>query len=140
MPSIKVVVPGRARPKAVGFAGKGRGGYNHTPVKNWMKHVTETTKVAMMLSRYETAPAGTPVALTLDIWLPWAKGTSKKQLREDPTPLHVQTPDTDNLLKAIKDAVGKAGAWDDDCQVAQEYVEKRRCLIGDERVEIAISW
>lgn len=33
-------------------------------------------------------------------------------------------PDTDNLQKAFKDALTKAGWWKDDCQVAAEHVYK----------------
>lgn len=33
-------------------------------------------------------------------------------------------PDTDNLIKALKDAMTKAGYWHDDAQVASEVTEK----------------
>ena len=33
-------------------------------------------------------------------------------------------PDTDNLQKALKDAMTKGGFWLDDCQVASEICEK----------------
>lgn len=33
-------------------------------------------------------------------------------------------PDTDNLLKAFKDAMTKAGFWQDDAQVCREHNEK----------------
>jgi len=33
-------------------------------------------------------------------------------------------PDTDNLQKALKDAMTKGGFWDDDAQVASEICEK----------------
>ena len=33
-------------------------------------------------------------------------------------------PDTDNLQKALKDAMTKGGFWGDDCQVASEICEK----------------
>lgn len=34
-------------------------------------------------------------------------------------------PDTDNLVKLLKDCMTEQGFWRDDCQVAREVVEKR---------------
>ena len=36
----------------------------------------------------------------------------------------ITRPDTDNLQKALKDAMTKAGFWKDDAQVASEIAEK----------------
>ena len=45
-------------------------------------------------------------------------------------------PDTDNLLKMLKDEMTKAGFWEDDSQVASEVVEKFWSEISGIYVEI----
>jgi Holliday junction resolvase RusA-like endonuclease len=45
-------------------------------------------------------------------------------------------PDTDNLLKMLKDEMTKAGFWKDDSQVASEVVEKFWSEISGIYVEI----
>ena len=53
-----------------------------------------------------------------------------KWLYHDPTGMHrdgeyrITKPDTDNLIKLLKDCMTKCGYWKDDALVASEHVEK----------------
>ena len=49
----------------------------------------------------------------------------KTGLRGDAPKFHTSKPDTDNLAKAVLDALTVIGSWGDDAQVANLYVEKR---------------
>ncbi len=40
-------------------------------------------------------------------------------------------PDSTNILKAVEDALTRAGAWEDDCQVCQTSVSKWYAAIGE---------
>lgn len=66
-----------------------------------------------------------PVYLTVVFEFPYRKAEPKKN-REGFKFLHKDTkPDTDNMVKLVKDAIGEAGFWKDDAQVAHELVAKR---------------
>lgn len=52
---------------------------------------------------------------------------------------HVKKPDTDNLVKAVKDSLSGL-AWRDDSQVCEEFLAKWVCSgTGTPRVEIEIT-
>jgi Holliday junction resolvase RusA-like endonuclease len=54
-----------------------------------------------------------PVHLIVEFFLPWPK-SKKSDVAKAP---HGKKPDTDNLLKAVMDAMTAAGAWKDDALV-----------------------
>ena len=64
--------------------------------------------------RPETPVTGPLRLVTKWIWPSKTKGTHYK----------VTKPDTDNLIKMLKDEMTKAGFWKDDTQVASEVTEK----------------
>ena len=134
MPKFKIVVPGLAAPKSLRVTR--HGAYNNKRVRSWMDVVRDTT----LTQRPPKAPEGTPVALMLDVWLPWPKRTAKKVITADPYALHTKKPDSDNLLKPVVDGLTEAGLWEDDNQIAQMYVEKKWCPRGEERAEITVTW
>ena len=134
MPKIKITVPGLAAPKSVSMSKYGA--YNNKRVRSWMDVVRDTAST----ERPPKAPEGTPVALMLDVWLPWPKRTAKKVITADPYALHTKKPDSDNLLKPVVDGLTEAGLWEDDNQIAQMYVEKKYCPRGEERAEITVTW
>ena len=74
----------------------------------------------------------------VDVYLPWARATPKKLAAT--TGAHLQKPDADNLLKPIMDALSEAEVWHDDNQVDRIFLQKWRCPIGEERVEILVTW
>lgn len=88
--------------------------------------------------RSDGAPAGIPVAVMLDFFLPWPKATRKKVATTEQ--LHTKKPDIDNLIKPVLDGLTEAGLWEDDNQIAQLFGEKRQCPRGEERVEIVLKW
>ena len=51
-----------------------------------------------------------------------AKGKIKKQYECE---WHIKKPDTDNLLKCIKDAITRSGFWQDDSQACYEIIKKK---------------
>ena len=54
--------------------------------------------------------------------------------------LHIARPDADNLMKPLKDALGKAGFWIDDCQVVWEVAGKVYAeLEGKPRIMVHVS-
>lgn len=61
-----------------------------------------------------------PVAVTLEFIMPRPAATPKKR-----TPPAVKKPDIDKLGRAILDAIGSAGVWNDDAQVVAMIVSKR---------------
>ncbi len=128
MPSLSVTIPGIPATQRPRIAAGGRGLYKVQAVRDWMKLVQETAFIEMRKQGYEAAPKGVPVALMLDVFIDRPKNT-RKDLREKEE-LHTVRPDTDNYLKPIKDALTDAGLWQDDSQVAQEYVEKKWCKLG----------
>lgn len=50
---------------------------------------------------------------------------TKKGLRPTAAHYHTVKPDTDNLVKALKDCMTTLGAWSDDAQVCMETVTKQ---------------
>jgi len=63
-----------------------------------------------------------PLAGPIELWVVW------RYQEDDKHPAgtwKTTKPDTDNLLKAFKDAMTKAGFWKDDAQVVSEWTAKR---------------
>ena len=134
MPKYKITVEGIAAPKSISMSV--HGAYNNKRVRSWMDVVRDTA----LTERPSKAPEGIPVALMLDVWLPWPKRTAKKVISADPNALHTKKPDADNILKPIVDGLTEAGFWEDDNQIAQMFVEKKYCPRGEERAEITVTW
>lgn len=57
----------------------------------------------------------------------YGSGKNSDRIKPSAPAFHVQKPDADNVVKAIKDACTRAGAWRDDAQVHRMVVEKRWC-------------
>ena len=82
------------------------------------------------------APAGVPVTLMVATDRPLPKSRPKRIESEPDT----VTPDADNVLKLIQDALNGV-AWDDDKQVTQAAVIKRdRTRDTQERTHIEVRW
>lgn len=64
---------------------------------------------------------GTPIEGAIRLITKWCYPTSKQH----PGPKYkITRPDTDNMIKMLKDEMTKAGFWLDDAQVASEITEK----------------
>jgi len=81
-------------------------------------------------------PMGIPVSLRAIFYMPIPSGMSKKRLAAL-SYRHVKRPDTDNLLKMLKDC-GNGILWADDSQVCEVHAGK----LYDEnpRTYIEVQW
>jgi Holliday junction resolvase RusA-like endonuclease len=72
-------------------------------------------------------PMEGPVRLSLNFCMPRPQYhyTSKGALTTGAPTWHTIKPDTDNLVKAVMDALTDAGAWHDDCQIVELSSDKR---------------
>ena len=66
-----------------------------------------------------TGAVAVEIVATFAIPKSWSKRKAAEHLHRP----HIQRPDGDNILKAVKDALNRI-AWADDCQVADERVRK----------------
>lgn len=58
-------------------------------------------------------------------------GRNSLMLKKSAPRAHVSTPDLDNLVKAVKDALTQIGMWKDDSQVCEEKVYKRYADVNE---------
>lgn len=127
----------QARPKVFHKTLKSGRPFIHTysPKTDWFHLVyTESLKQKNLLKNRLSGA----LELILIFCLPIPKSISKKKKAE----LHYVTkkPDTDNLAKAVMDAINNVGLWEDDSQVAhldikKIYSDEPRCLIIIREVE-----
>jgi Holliday junction resolvase RusA-like endonuclease len=66
-----------------------------------------------------------PVQLNVYCSFSMPASWSKKKRAELQGALHDGKPDSDNVLKAVKDALTDCGVWNDDAQVALAFISKR---------------
>lgn len=108
---------------------------NYTPTG----HPVNVFKAAMQLAVAEQlkVPIEGPIMLEADFFLPRTKAQMRSRW-EGPIP-HTARPDTDNLVKALKDAL-KGIAWRDDSQVFQyRQIGKYYCdKTGQPRVRLCL--
>lgn len=115
------------RPKATN-----RGGfiriYDPGTASQWRATVEESVREMSTLEAAGGGPCGPmdgPIALSLTFYL---KRPQRLMRARDPEGevSHVATPDSDNLAKAVMDALTDTGkVWFDDCQVQDLYIHKR---------------
>lgn len=107
---------GQPRPKAFSRGGHASV-YDPGTAEGWK------ACVAMAAKPHIEARITGPVRLTLSFRFPRPKSHfGKKQghpiLKESAPDFHTSKPDSDNLAKAIMDALSQIGIWNDDAQVA----------------------
>lgn len=126
------IVPGRPfakqRPKATAIAGRAR---VYTPKET----VSFERQVAEIARPSFPVPIEGPVKLRVVAVFEIPKSWTKKRKAEAIGAFHVQRPDGDNLLKAIKDGLNRI-AWTDDCQVADTRCVKRWGTHADTFVKV----
>lgn len=132
-----ITIPGRPRPKSVTYSKKRT--FNNPGVRSWMEEVTLKSRKEIN-SKGVTADKGIPVQVNILIHMPLPKRTSKKAISKQVGQPHVKIPDTDNLIKPIKDALTDAGMWYDDNQVWKIQASKILAEPEEGRVEIAVLW
>ena len=104
-----------------------------------MDLVRDMAKVEVVSKRL-TADKGIPVNVFITAHMPLPKATAKKRIQDLIGNPHIKTPDTDNLIKPIKDALTEANVWADDNQVWKIQATKIYCRPGQGRAEVSIFW
>jgi Holliday junction resolvase RusA-like endonuclease len=123
------------RPKVVTVRGRGMA------ISNPRKHPVVAFKEAVKLEAqqaYKGAPLEGPVALTVTFFMPRPKSMIWKTKPME-SQWHIAKPDSDNLVKAVKDALSGL-LWKDDSQVCGLIVHKLITCGGKKpRVEIGVQ-
>lgn len=105
------------RPRATARGGFARV-YNPSTADEW--------KDAIRLAAIEHGETfDGPVSLAITFYMP-------KPKRHKAGSQHMTKPDLDNLVKAVMDALTKAGWWKDDCQVVSLVASKHYEMKGQE--------
>jgi len=136
VPAVPVAQP-RQRHRVLTAAGR-TFAHNFTPAKHPVQAFKATVRLAFQttVQPHETALAIGPVGLYLTFVLPRPKSLTWKK-RAMPRLWHTSKPDTDNLAKAVKDALTGL-AWKDDSQVC--FVEARKLYAaGDESPGVLVE-
>lgn len=109
-------VPGT--PVAWQRPGQRNGARYDTPRNKQTKQIIATIARSELASQGWSTPLkrGIPVALTVVFLFPQVRNGGSR---------HVVKPDTDNLVKLVKDALSGV-AYDDDCQVCEVRISKLR--------------
>jgi Holliday junction resolvase RusA-like endonuclease len=118
-----------AQPRKVSWVKNGVHGTieakDHHPIHEWKARLRFNARAVAK------AAAGKGVAVRLDLlFLMPRPDALQKPKHLDRVILHAKRPDTDNLIKAVKDAL-KRIAWEDDCQVSTVWARKRYTLPGE---------
>ena len=132
-PEIRIVVPGqpvgKGRPKAARRRKKGGGDYIAmiTPGKtaNYENLVKLVAYQAMNGRQLINGAVRLSIRLEVSIPSSWSMKKQQKALSKQLFP--TTTPDTDNCVKAISDAINGV-VWKDDKQVVELFVVKRYSL------------
>lgn len=88
-------------------------------------------------SPHFAAPIAGPVRLRIVAFFEMPRSWSKRKREAKLGTFHTQTPDADNITKAIKDGLNGL-AWQDDCQVADERTVKRWATFSETFVQIGV--
>lgn len=113
----------------VPYSLRGGGNIHTTPaLKSWKARVREAAEQAIDAAKWAPMPGA--VFLRTRFFL-LRRGRPKKG---DAERYHMQKPDTEALLRPVKDALTDAGVWRlDDSQVVRDDVAKRWAIRGAER-------
>ena len=106
----------------------------HSPHNDYY-YAIQTEAIKARLTRHGGLPEGVAVEITADICFAVPHSLSRKEKAARlAARYHTQTPDTDNLAKAILDAIVSAGLIADDRQVyrlsiSKEWAEQNKTII-----------
>lgn len=118
--------------------------HNYTPKRDPVNQWKSDVKMAALIAIRENFPElgsglwDGPIWLIADFYLPRPEKYNRKKDPDGPISCIVK-PDTDNLIKAVKDALSGV-VWVDDKQVCEERI--RKCFHekdGRPRAEITIG-
>jgi Holliday junction resolvase RusA-like endonuclease len=132
--AISFTVPGHPIPWA--RAGGGKTMHRFTPAKQ-RKYMAGLRLIAQAAMRDHGGPFAGPVRLEVIAIYAWPKSWSEKRRNAPGARWKVSRPDSDNLIKIVKDALqadrtGVAVAFKDDAQVAAvhcwKFFDEMPCL------------
>jgi Holliday junction resolvase RusA-like endonuclease len=107
--------------------------YEKSNIATWK----ETVQIMAMSKLMKLSLPDGPIELVLLFRMP----RPKKLVGKTIDARHIVRPDVDNTVKAVLDALTKAGAWKDDSQVWRLTAEKKYALgPGEEGVYIQIEY
>lgn len=123
---LQVFVPGKPAPQGskrfLGVrGGKGINVESSKAVAPWRADIRECVR-----NRCEYATLHGPLVVLLEFVLPRPLSAPKRR-----TPPAVKRPDIDKLSRAVLDALGSAGIWQDDAQVIELTARKRIAELGE---------
>ena len=122
---------GQPRPRVYRIGGRV---ITHSPHNDYYFRIREEA-IRAMVKRRGGLPEGTGIEITADIYFAVPPSLSKKEKAARlAARYHTQKPDTDNLAKAILDAIVSVGLIPDDRQVyrlsiSKEWAEQNRTII-----------
>lgn len=111
---IDIWIPGKPPTATAQQKGRSRSGVWYKP-----KHLREAEELYMnwLAIQKPAQPLKGPIVLRVDFLFP----ATKPHKPGDPK---ITRPDTDNMVKLLKDCLTRSGYWLDDAQVADETVIK----------------
>lgn len=101
--------------------------------KDSVKDAKEWYRIGL-LSHRPAEPIHQPTGVALNVWFEFGTKDKKKIGKWKTT-----KPDTDNMIKALKDVMTELKFWDDDKQVADERVRKKWTTMEKAGVTIVID-
>jgi Holliday junction resolvase RusA-like endonuclease len=95
--------------------------YDAGTAENWKSQIALAVKPHL-----PPQPLAGPISLTATFNMPRPKGHTRKDgsLKPDAPGYHIIKPDSDNLEKALMDALTQCGVWGDDSQVCVKSIRK----------------
>jgi len=137
--TFKVV--GKATPHSYKAQNFGKFASIYTPknVKEWKAFVQTYLQSSDLVGKKIEGP----IRLDMDFFFERPKshfGTGKNLgvIKKSAPEFHIKKPDTENLLKPVKDVMTRLGFFKDDSQIVSEHIRKQWGVIS--MVEIEISW
>lgn len=130
----------KAQPRARSRRGM-RGVYNPKTADLWKRRIIRVIEERIQI-QFPNYPGA--IMLSVHFHFPRPKShfyarKNERTLRADAPVFHTKTPDADNILKSLKDAISQTKVWKDDSQVcfyggiAKDWTEEE---VGGMEVEI----
>jgi Holliday junction resolvase RusA-like endonuclease len=94
---------------------------NYTPRNDKVQDWKSAIKQRALFDEVAFRRISGPISLSVMFFMPIPKSLQKKVSELDP---HIKVPDTDNLAKAVMDALTDCGVWEDDKQVYRSSFSK----------------
>lgn len=119
---ITTFIPGHPAPQgSKRYIGNGTMIESSKAVKPWRSDIREH-----LATQHSGPPLDGAITVEVEFVMPRPTATPKRS-----TPPAVKRPDVDKLIRAVLDAIGSAGIWQDDSQVTRLVASKRLAEISE---------